>query len=162
MARTYLATFRSRGPQPPAAEARCRWALQPGCKYPILRRLRPDCWRGNLFLALPFSFLLFAGFASSRRASPPAGRRETGTKYSVVRIYRKTSRCTRCSQSRRLCSCAPRLPNVPAASFYASRSRMFFSCAAGLRRSYSTPYTASAMGISIPNRARSRWMQSAA
>ena len=160
MARTYLATFRSRGPQPPAAEARCRWALQPGCKYPILRRLRPDCWRFSLTVFFPAirRFRVVPPAGDARRA----GRRETGTKYSVVRIYRKTSRCTRCSQSRRLCSCAPRLPNVPAASFYASRSRMFFSCAAGLRRSYSTPYTASAMGISIPNRARSRWMQSAA
>ena len=41
MAGTCFATFRSRGPQPPAAEARCRSALEPGCKYPIPRRLRP-------------------------------------------------------------------------------------------------------------------------
>ena len=30
----------SRGPQPPAAETRCRWALQPEYKYSVPRRPR--------------------------------------------------------------------------------------------------------------------------
>ncbi len=40
MAGICFATFRSRGPQPPAAEARCRRALQLGYKPPIPLRLR--------------------------------------------------------------------------------------------------------------------------